>query len=213
MRCCTCALRANASAFADCAAHLHIQGLCKPMLLNFTFALPRNPSGLVVRCLLAIRVLVRLRHFVYLHASTVQNSSFRVGCPSVDWRRCQFLVGRWGFRELVMLVGSIAHPICPPRQPRCSHVEEECVSKVDCPDDSCGLKEQTASRSSRRLSGSLLDTALDFCYNRNRIRIKNDHFSYGPNRKQRVECDGNARLIAEIEVLHHFLHGPNSEGS
>ena len=45
-----------------------------------------------------------------------------------------------GLRELIMLVGSVAIPICPPPKPRGSHVQEECVSKIDCPDDSCGLQ-------------------------------------------------------------------------
>ena len=32
-------------------------------------------------------------------------------------------------------------------------------------------------------SGSLVDTILHFCYNKPLVRIRNDHFYYGPNRE------------------------------
>ena len=35
---------------------------------------------------------------------------------------------------------------------------------------------------SSTFSGSLLEAILHFCYNKTLIRIKNDHFQYGPNR-------------------------------
>ena len=59
-----------------------------------------------------------------------------------------------GLREL-MLVGSVAIPICPPPKPRGSHVQEECVSKIDCPDDSCGLQNTCKLPGSARASGML----------------------------------------------------------
>ena len=60
-----------------------------------------------------------------------------------------------GLRELIMLVGSVAIPICPPPKPRGSHVQEECVSKIDCPDDSCGLQNTCKLPGSARASGML----------------------------------------------------------
>ena len=39
-------------------------------------------------------------------------------------------------------------------------------------------------------TGSLLDTTLDVCYNKTPIRIKNDHFQYGPNRNRELEIVG-----------------------